>query len=117
MSQRRGAPMTLRVVTRPDDGLGFRLAGVPVDEVPPGAEAERFHAMLADPAIAVLAVETDVLAAVPPAELDRAARRGHPVVLSFTLPRRAAGPSPGRAYVAALLRRAIGYHVKLEGRR
>jgi V/A-type H+-transporting ATPase subunit F len=113
MSVERTATAGLRVVTRRGDSLGFRLAGVGVDEVATGAEATRFQTLLADPAIAVLAVESQVLAAVPEPLLERAARRGRPVILSFSLPSRTVEPSPGRAYVAALLRRAIGYHVKL----
>jgi V/A-type H+-transporting ATPase subunit F len=108
----------LRVVTRPGDALGFRLAGVRVDEVSPGAESAALLALLADPGNAVLAVESDVLAALPAHESERAMRRARPVVIPFHLPRR---PAEARAvasdYVAALLRRAIGYRVKLEARR
>jgi len=106
----------LRVVTRPGDGAGFRLAGVPVDEVAAGEEAARFRMLLADPTLSVVAVETAVLADVPEPLLRRAAERGLPVVLPFALPRRLSEAAAGRAYVAALIRRAIGYHVKLEER-
>jgi V/A-type H+/Na+-transporting ATPase subunit F len=106
----------LRVVTRPGDGAGFRLAGVPVDEVAPGEEQARFRALVADPSLAVLAIETRVVEAVPETLLRQASARALPVVLPFTLPR-AAGAGAGTAYVAALIRRAIGYHVKLEERR
>ncbi len=106
----------LRVVTRPEDGTGFRLAGVPVDEVAPGEERSRFRELVESPAVAVLAVETGVLSAVPERELRRVAARAQPVVLPFTLPR-PTEPGGGRAYVLALIRRAIGYHVKLEERR
>jgi V/A-type H+-transporting ATPase subunit F len=106
----------LRVVVRPGDGEGFRLAGVAVEEVAPGAEAPRLRALLGDEAVSVLAVETAVLGGVPEPLLRRASERGLPVVLPFTLPRRLSEAAEGRAYVAALIRRAIGYHVKLEDR-
>lgn len=106
----------LRVVTLPGDGVGLRLTGVGVDEVARGEEATRFRELAADPALAVLAVETGVLAAIPDALLKRVAARGLPVVLPFTLPRPSEAGA-GRAYVAALIRRAIGYHVKLAERR
>jgi V/A-type H+-transporting ATPase subunit F len=106
----------LRVVTRPGEGAGFRLAGVPVDEVGPGEEAARFRALAADPTLAVIAIETRVIEGVPDALLRQASARALPVVLPFTLPR-ASGAGAGQAYVAALIRRAIGYHVKLEERR
>jgi V/A-type H+-transporting ATPase subunit F len=105
------------VVTRPGDGCGFRLAGVPVEEVAAGEEGVRFRGLLADPAVSVLAVDTEVLGSVPEPLLRRAAERGLPVVLPFTPARRLSEAAEGRAYVAALIRRAIGYHIKLEERR
>lgn len=102
-----------KVVTRPGDGLGFRLAGAEVEEVAPGEEAARFRSLLSDPRLGVVAVENGVLSAVPEPMLRRAAARGLPVLLPFALPRRFAEPGRGEAYVAALIRRAIGYHVKL----
>ena len=110
------ASRALRVVTRPGDGAGFRLAGVPVDEVAPGEEATRFRALAQDASLAVLAIETGVFSAVPDALVRQASSRPLPVILPFTLPRPSEAGA-GRAYVAALIRRAIGYHVKLEERR
>jgi V/A-type H+-transporting ATPase subunit F len=104
------------VVTRPGDGTGFRLAGVPVDEVERGEEPARFRALASDPSLAVIAIEARVFEALPEPLLRRASARALPVVLPFTLPR-AAEAGAGHAYVAALIRRAIGYHVKLEERR
>jgi V/A-type H+-transporting ATPase subunit F len=106
----------LRVVTRPGEGAGFRLAGVPVEEVEVGDEAARFRELTADPSLGVLAIETRVFEEVPEALARQVSARPFPVVLPFTLPR-AAETGGGRAYVAALIRRAIGYHVKLEERR
>ncbi len=105
----------LVVATRPGDGLGFRLAGVPVAEVAPGEEAGRLRAWGSDPDIGVVAIESRVMEALPEALLRHVQSHPIPVLLPFTLPR-AAEPSGGRAYVAALIRRAIGYHVKLEER-
>jgi len=109
------ASASLRVLVRPGEGLGFRLAGVPVDEIAAGDEAARLRALLADPAVAVLVVESELLAALPQAPLRRAAQRGLPIVLPFTLPRRYGDAGAGRDYLAALIRRAIGYHIKLDG--
>jgi V/A-type H+-transporting ATPase subunit F len=106
----------LLVATRTGDGVGFRLAGVPVEEVAPGEETARLRAWAADPSAGVVAVESRVAEALPEALLRRIQSRPFPVILPFTLPR-PAEPGGGRAYVAALIRRAIGYHVKLEERR
>lgn len=103
-----------KVVTRPGEGLGFRLAGVAVEEVEEGEAAERFTALLADPSLGVLAVEEDVLGRVPEPLLERIGREGFPVLLPFSLPRRWGEAGRGEEYVAALIRRAIGYHVKIQ---
>jgi V/A-type H+-transporting ATPase subunit F len=103
--------MRLLVVTRPGDGLGFRLAGVPVEEVAPGAEAEVLTPLFSDRALGVLAVESTV--AVPAPLLERAARTGLPIVFPFALPRRWPDAGAARSYVGALIQRAIGYHVRL----
>jgi V/A-type H+-transporting ATPase subunit F len=105
----------LAVAVRPGDALGFRLAGASVEEVPPGAEAQVFRRLLADARVGVLAVEEELLAAVPARTLGRARESGLPVVLPFALPRTWGEEGRGRAYVAALIRRAVGYAVKLAG--
>lgn len=105
----------LVVAVRPGDALGFRLAGAEVREVAPGDEGAALRALLADPAAGVVAVEGAVLAAAPQALLERARRRGVPVLLPFDLPRAWGEPGRGEAWVAALVRRAVGYGVKLGG--
>lgn len=105
----------LAVAVRPGDGLGFRLAGAAVEEVAPGAEPAAFRRLLGDPRLGVLAVEEELLRAAPARLLRRARERGLPVVLPFALPRRWGEEGRGRAYVAAIIRRAIGYAVKLGG--
>lgn len=102
----------LAVVVRPEDALGFRLAGARVVEAARGGEAAAFRPLLSEPRTGVVAVDEDVLAAVPAHLLRRARERGIPVLLPFALPRRRE-EGRGRAYVAALIRRAIGYGVKL----
>jgi V/A-type H+/Na+-transporting ATPase subunit F len=106
--------MNLVVVTRPGEGLGFRLAGARVEEIAPGDEAARLPPLLAAPDAGVVAVEEAVLAGVPEALLERAARKGTPIVFPFALPRRLAEPGRAETYVGLLIRRAIGYHVRLK---
>jgi V/A-type H+/Na+-transporting ATPase subunit F len=112
----RAAGLGLAVAVRPGDGLGFRLAGAAVEEIPAGGEAQAFRRLLADARLGVLAVEEEVLGAAPPRVLGRARERGVPVILPFSLPRSLGEVDRGRAYVAALIRRAVGYGVKLGGR-
>lgn len=103
----------LAVVVRPEDALGFRLAGARVVEAARGGETAAFRGLLAEPRTGVVAVDEGILAAVPAHLLRRAHERGIPVLLPFALPRRRGEEGRGRAYVAALIRRAIGYGVKL----
>jgi V/A-type H+-transporting ATPase subunit F len=103
-----------KVVTRRGEGLGFRLAGAPVEELAEGDEAERFKALVADESLGILAVEEGLLARLPEPLLERIGREGLPVLLPFTLPRRWQEAGRGEEYVATLMRRAIGYHVKIQ---
>jgi vacuolar-type H+-ATPase subunit F/Vma7 len=103
-----------KVVTRPGDGLGFRLAGAEVEELAAGEEAERFKTLLADERLGVLAVEEELVERVPEPLLERIGREGIPVLLPFRYPRRWLETGRGEAYVATLMRRAIGYHVKIQ---
>ncbi len=103
-----------KVATRPGDGLGFRLAGAAVEEIEKGDVAERFKALLADPSLGVLAVEEELLEQVPQSVLERVGREGVPVLLPFAFPRRWKEVGRGEQYVATLIRRAIGYHVKIQ---
>jgi V/A-type H+-transporting ATPase subunit F len=106
-------PLRAAVAVRPGDDLGFRLAGTDVRAVPAGGEAAAVRDLLADARLGVLCVEEGLLAAVPPRLLARARARGLPVVLPFALPRRWGEAGRGQAWVAALVRRAVGYGVKL----
>jgi len=121
MSAAPGAPETGRrtprlvVAVRPGDALGFRLAGADVESMAPGDEAAVWRRVTSDPSAGVLAVEESVLGAVPDRLVKRTRDRGLPVVLPFTLPRRWSDEGKGQAYVAAIIRRAIGYAVKLGG--
>lgn len=103
------------VALRRGDALGFRLAGADVREVEPGEEAGALRALLADARLGVVAVEEEILQAVPPHVVRRARQRGVPVLLPFALPRRWGEARRGEAYVAAIIRRAVGYAVKLGG--
>jgi V/A-type H+-transporting ATPase subunit F len=104
-------PPRLVVLARPGAAIGFRLAGVPVVEAAQGEEPERLREACAAAASGVVAADEDVLSAIPAEEQGR--RPPLPVVLPFALPRRWSETGRGRDWVAALVRRAVGYHVKL----
>src|SRR5512138_503960 len=103
------------VLLRAADARGFLLAGASVATAATGEEVGALRAILADPAVGVVAVEEEILAHVPERTLRRARERGVPVLLPFALPRRYGEAGRGREYVAALIRHAIGYAVRLGG--
>jgi V/A-type H+-transporting ATPase subunit F len=105
----------LSLLLRPHDALGFRLAGATVETAADGEELAALRTLLADPAVGVLAVDEELLARVPQRLVQRARQRGIPVILPFAIPRRYGEAGRGREYVAALIRRAIGYAVRLAG--
>jgi V/A-type H+-transporting ATPase subunit F len=117
METPHGVPSMIRglafaVLTRRGEGLGARLAGVRVVEAARGEETGAFRGLLGEDELGVLAVDQEVLDAVPPDDRRRK-DRALPVVIPFSLPRRWSEAGRGRDYVAALIRRAVGYHVKL----
>lgn len=110
-----GSALGLAVLVRPGNALGFRLAGAAVEEVAPGEETAAVRRALGDAHVGVVVVEEEVLRAVPPRLVSRARQAAVPVLLPFVLPRRLGEEGSGREYVAALIRRAVGYAVKLGG--
>lgn len=110
-----GGPLRLAILVRPEDARGFQLAGARAAAAAPGEELAALRALLAEPELGVLAVEEELLARLPPRLVRRVRERGLPVLLPFALPRRYGEAGRGREYVAALIRRAIGYAVRLGG--
>lgn len=104
----------VRVLCRPAIAAGFRLAGFRPDVASDPAEgARRLAAMLHEEDAGVILAEEDFHAALPDAERRALARRPLPIVVPFPLPRWApAAPAP-ETFIAELLRRAVGYRVRL----
>lgn len=104
----------VEVICRPATALGFALAGLPALVVPDATDpTEPITAALARPDVGVLLVEEavyDAAAAELKAKLDRSAR---PVVVPFPGPRWQ-GARTAEERIVELLRRAIGYRVKLQ---
>jgi vacuolar-type H+-ATPase subunit F/Vma7 len=104
---------TVRVVCRPALAPGFALAGVTADQVENHAEAEPALAglMLRDD-VGVILLQEDIYNALSPEVQARLDRSAGPVVVPFPGPAWAEIPS-AEERVVELLRRAIGYRVKL----
>jgi vacuolar-type H+-ATPase subunit F/Vma7 len=104
----------LRVVARPAPGAGFALAGLPVTEVADARDADAvLSPMLEREDLAVILVEQTLLDALSDPVRREVLRRPTPIVVPFPGPAWGERISAAEAYVLELLRRAIGYRVRL----
>jgi vacuolar-type H+-ATPase subunit F/Vma7 len=93
--------------------LGFRLAGLhPHVVASKEAAADLLSRMVEDPQWGVILVQEDMMPDVPQGGRRRASS-GLPVVVPFPAPSLERPPGEAEAYVAELLRRAVGYRVRL----
>lgn len=105
---------TVHVVALPPAAAGFRLAGLVVDEQEgPAAGAARAVAVAARRDVGVLLVEQACVDALSEAERAALLDRPAPIVVPFPSPAAAARGAPAEAVVLEILRRAIGYRVRL----
>jgi vacuolar-type H+-ATPase subunit F/Vma7 len=104
---------TTRVVCRPGLAPGFALAGLAADAVGAGESAEPVLAALVKrDDVGVLLLEEEILDGLAADFRARLERSSIPVLIPFPGPAWEARPS-AEERVIELLRRAIGYRVKL----
>ena len=104
----------VRVLCRPSIAAGFRLAGFdPVEAGDASEGARRLLGMLDDPEAGVVLVQEDFHDTLPPGERRGLARRALPLVVPFPVPSLVPPPGGPEAFIADLLRQAIGYRVRL----
>jgi vacuolar-type H+-ATPase subunit F/Vma7 len=101
------------VVADPVVALGFRLAGLEPRVVASveGASAA-LDEMVRDPRWGVILVQEDLMPEVAPTS-TRSASSGLPILVPFPGSGRERAVGDAEAYVAELLRRAVGYRVRL----
>jgi V/A-type H+-transporting ATPase subunit F len=105
----------LLVITDPDTGLGFRLAGLDTIEVTSAEEAaERLLALLKGREPGVVIYSEEYRRALPEKTQAVLEESVSPVFFAIPIARARQVGEPREAYVARLLRRAIGYQVKLK---
>lgn len=105
----------VRVLASPAVAAGFALAGLHARAVPARRDsAEYLAAVLADPAVAVLLVEHDLVRALPPGDQQELRRRTTPLIVPFEGPAWVAEPEREMEIILDILRRAIGYRVRLQ---
>jgi V/A-type H+-transporting ATPase subunit F len=100
------------VVTPPGLNKGFALAGIRHQEVPPDEAASALRAAIDDPEIGVIAVDERLLAPLDTRCLQALTERWNGVLVTLPAP---AGPACAEVgELQRLIRRALGYHVRLE---
>jgi V/A-type H+-transporting ATPase subunit F len=103
----------LVVITDPESGDGFRLAGATVMEATNPEEAECVITSFLDADdIGIVAVREDYMAGLDKSLMSRIERCYHPVIIPIPVPRMS--DSMG-SYIEQLLKRAIGYNIVMRG--
>lgn len=105
---------TVRVIAGPASAAGYRLAGLPTDEVgSPAAAVAALQARYQEPGLGVLVIEQNLLDATPDALRREVERRPIPIIVPAPRPAWGAEAVDAEGLILDLLRRAIGYRVKL----
>jgi vacuolar-type H+-ATPase subunit F/Vma7 len=105
----------VRVLASPAIAAGFRLAGLPADTLDAGDDpAARLLAAVALPDLGILIVEQLLLDAVPDDVRRDVERRALPILVPMPAPAWGEARGDAEAYILELLRRAIGYRVRLQ---
>ena len=106
-------PSRALVLASPPVAAGFLLAGIPAEGVDAEHSAERVRELVTNPDLGVLLVEDGVLSRLDAPDREAIDKRVTPVVVPFAGPSWAQGANGADAYILELLRRAIGYRVRL----
>jgi vacuolar-type H+-ATPase subunit F/Vma7 len=107
--------LRVRVIASPGFATGFRLAGFAVDEVSNPREVfDRFVAALAQADLGILLVEQRLLDMLPTPVRRDAERRPVPVIVPIPSPAWAGQKNDAENFILELLRRTIGYRVRLQ---
>ncbi|MBI5327125.1 MAG: V-type ATP synthase subunit F [Deltaproteobacteria bacterium] len=105
----------LLVITYPDTSLGFNLAGVEVKETEEGGDITPMLLEIIQAGnYGLLAIEEKLLAKVDEGILKRIRKTGIPVIVPINTPKSWHGEADMESYIARLIRRAIGYQVKIK---
>jgi vacuolar-type H+-ATPase subunit F/Vma7 len=106
---------TVRALASPALAAGFRLAGLVVAEVPDLRLAgEQLLLAAARAGTGILLVEQSVYDAAPEAVRHDVSRRAVPIIVPVPSASWSAGGHGAEDFILDLLRRAIGYRVRLQ---
>ena len=106
----------LTVIVPPELASGFRIAGAAVEESSDvDTAAATLDAMLSEAAPGIVGVYALFHAALEPGMLERCDRSAEPIVIPLPTGLGAGDRVGRRARIAALLERAVGYHIAFSG--
>ena len=102
---------SVHVICGPELAPGFLLAGiVPIEADGPSDVATQLRSAIASPDVGVILVQDDLLNE----ETNVPRSSALPMIVPFPGPRSLEATESPAAYVAEILRRAIGYRVRLD---
>lgn len=105
---------SVRALVRPGMATGFRLTGVVADEVvTPEEAAALVAARSAEPGLGILLVEQALIDALPDDVRRELDRKPAPILVPVPSVTWGKAPTEAESIILNLLRRAIGYRVKL----
>lgn len=104
----------LLVMTDPDTALGFRLAGVEVSEVTAKEAAERLLTLLRTREAGIVLYNEEYREALPEKSRIELDESGSPIFFAIAVSQAQPAGESRERYLARLLRRAIGYQLKIK---
>jgi len=98
-------------ITPPDAAYGLGLCGVPQHAVETAEAEETLARTMAEPATGLVVIDERLLAALPEDRLRELEQTWNGILLVMPSPEKP--PAEVEDYAARLIRKAIGYHVRL----
>lgn len=103
------------IITYPDISLGFRLSGIEIKEAKEGEDITPIlNDIIKTGEYGLLVVEEKFLAKVDEGILKRIRKTGIPVIVPIDTPKSWQAEAEMESYITKLIRRAIGYQVKIK---
>lgn len=105
----------LLIITYPEMALGFGMAGADVMEIERGKESlELIERVIDEDRYSLIALEEALLDRIPEGLERRLRKRGRPALIPIRSPERWGKGGPKEPYIAKMLRKTIGYHIKIK---
>lgn len=99
-------------ITPPDVRYGFNLSGVPQHAVETDEAEEALERTMAEPDNGLVIIDERMITGMPEERLRELEQRWNGILLVLPSPEKP--PAEVEDYAARLIRRAIGYHVRLK---